>query len=133
MKSTSSSIYLNSKQSESNIFLNTNAKEFSSKEKEHNTASTSIESFKHLNKTNQRLREKGRVYEAIKLHGPTTSRKLAYITGIERSSVCRALFDKLREITPAIKESHIAKCETTGIKVKHYSVIDFILEGGKHG
>ena len=89
--------------------------------------------FKHLNKTNQRLREKGKVYEAIKLHGPTTSRKLAYITGIERSSVCRALFDKLREITPAIKESHIAKCETTGIKVKHYSVIDFILEGGKHG
>jgi hypothetical protein len=114
---------------EDNIFLNTTAKNFSNKEKIHNISLTSIESFVQLNKTNQRILEKTKVYEAIKSNGPVTSRKLSYLTGIERTNVCRSLYDMLREIQPAIKEAFTAKCETTGRKVKYYSVVDFQKNG----
>ena len=98
----------------------------------HNTAETSIESFIKVNNTGLRLVEKQRIFEAIKANQPVTSRKLATITGAERTSVTRSLYDLIHEISPQIKEAFTAKCPVTNRRVKYYTLIDWAKIGGEN-
>lgn len=107
--------------------------------KKHNTASTSRAAFSAINASGQRQREKNIVLEAIKLHQPVTSRKLSKITGIERTNICRSLFDLVHDTPAKVQEFHIAKCEFTGKNVKHYTLAEspgqlplFPPQTGKH-
>ncbi len=97
-------------------------------EKKHNTAETSVESWKAINRDGSRLTEKNKLFEAIRTHGPITSRHLSEITQTERTSVCRALYDLLNEIEPQIKIAYEAKCPVTKRTVQYYSHIDWKLE-----
>jgi len=94
-------------------------------EKSHNTAETSRESFIVLSNEGRLIDQKKAIYQAIADHQPVTSRGLAKITGHERTSVCRSLYDLQNEIAPAIKVAHIDKCEVTGRRVKYYSLISW--------
>jgi len=96
----------------------------------HHTADTSIESFIKINDSGIRLIEKLRIFEAIKANQPVTSRKLATLTGTERTSVTRSLYDLIHEISPQIKEAFTAKCPVTNRRVKYYTLIDWVKIGG---
>lgn len=91
--------------------------------KKHNTASTSRESFKQINKTGLPNKEKSLLLEVIGKHQPVTSRSLVQLTGIERTNITRSLFDLLHDLEPLIKEAFIAPCSITGKNVKHYTLI----------
>jgi hypothetical protein len=91
----------------------------------HNTAITSRESYQELLNTNKLIDQKKAIYQAISIHQPITSRRLSQITGQERSSVCRSLYDLMNEITPSIKECFIGRCPITKRNVKHYSLINW--------
>jgi len=93
--------------------------------KVHNTADTSVESWKYINRDGTRLTEKNKLFEAIRTYGPITSRRLSVVTKCERSSVCRALYDLLNEIEPQIKVAYEAKCPVTKRTVQYYSHIDW--------
>jgi len=95
------------------------------KEKKHNTAETSRETFIALSNEGRLIDQKKTIYQAISDYQPITSRSLANMTGHERSSVCRSLYDLLNEINPSIKVCFVDKCEITGRRVKHYSLIDW--------
>jgi hypothetical protein len=94
-------------------------------EKKHNTASTSRESYQVLLNTNKLIDQKKAIYQAITIHQPVTSRRLAQLTGQERSSVCRSLYDLLNEINPSIRVCFIDRCPKTKRNVKHYSLISW--------
>ena len=93
--------------------------------KKHHTATTQRESFRQLNASGQRMKEKLLIYEAIKQYQPATSRMLCEITGIERTNITRSLFDLIHDTQAEIKEAFIAKCPTTKRKVKYYTLINW--------
>lgn len=100
-------------------------KQYEVNEIKHNAASTSIESYAVVNATGQRLREKEIVLNAIAKHQPITSRALSQITQIERSNICRSIFDLVHDSQPQVKEWQTAKCPITGRRVKTYVLISY--------
>lgn len=89
------------------------------KEKRHNTATTSIEAFKQ-NKVDGKLsRNDEKVLAAIVEHQPVTSRALSTITGIERTSVCGNIYHL--EAKNKIKVGKVEKCPITGKRVRWYA------------
>ena len=111
------------------IPLQFDLKQNENKKISHNTASTSRESFKKLNQSGQRQREKVIVLETIQNHQPVTSRMLSSLTGIERTSATRTLYDLLHDVQPPIKEAFISKCQITKKSVKYYTLINWQKEG----
>ena len=93
--------------------------------KNHNSAVTSLESFKIINETGQRIKEKGKVLDAITRNQPITSRALSKLTGIERTNITRSLFDLVHDTPPLIKEAYTDKCPVTNRRVNYYSLIDW--------
>lgn len=93
--------------------------------KNHNTAITSIESFKALNESGQRLRERAKVLEILTDCQPLTSRSISNILGIERTNITRSLFDLVNETNPRVKVAYIDKCPVTNKKVKWYALKDW--------
>ena len=93
--------------------------------KKHQAAATSIEAFKAVTRSGQRMREKSKVLEAVSLHQPVTSRMISSITGIERSSICRSLYDLIHDSKPQVKEAYTAKCPITNKRVNWYSLVDY--------
>ena len=93
--------------------------------KKHNTAITSRESYKAVNDSGQRGKEKFIVLEAISKCQPTTSRMLSMITGIERGNITRSLFDLVHSTPPQVKEAFLDLCLDTRRKVKHYTLIEW--------
>lgn len=96
-----------------------------SENKVHNTSRTSLESFKIINKTGLRLKERKIVLDAINGSQPITSRRLSKLTGIERTNITRTLFDLVHDTPPRVKEAFIGKCNETGRKVKFYTLIEW--------
>ncbi len=107
------------------IPLQFDLKQDENKQTFHNTAVTSRESFKQLNKSGQRQKEKAIVFEVIQKYQPVTSRMLSQLTGIERTNVTRTLFDLVHETPPQVKEAFISKCQTTKKSVKYYTLINW--------
>ena len=107
------------------IPLQFDLKQNENKEISHNTASTSRQSFKKLNQSGQRQREKAIVLETIQAHQPVTSRMLSTLTCIERTNITRTIFDLIHEIQPQIKIAFIAQCETTRRNVHYYTLINW--------
>jgi hypothetical protein len=91
-----------------------------------NVSETSKETFHDLLNQGKFRDEKKVIFEAVTQHGPITSRQLAKVTGRERSSICRSLYDLLGEMSPQIKEAFIEKCPITQRRVKWYTSIGWI-------
>ncbi len=92
--------------------------------KKHNTADTSRASFKVLNASGQREREWQKVLAALAIHQPATSRMLSKILGIERTNITRSLNDLIE--AKKIKVAFEAPCKTTGKRVKHYTLVNWV-------
>lgn len=93
--------------------------------KKHNTSITSIESYKAIDDTGQRLQEKKIVIDAITQYQPVTSRMLSTITGIERTNITRSLYDLVHDAPSLIKEAFIDKCAVTHKRVKYYTTLEW--------
>lgn len=88
------------------------------KEKKHNTAATSRESFSAYNACGKRLTEREKALAAIAEYQPVTSRQLAKLMQVERCHITRCLFDLMQ--ASKVRVSHTARCPTTGKRVQHY-------------
>lgn len=94
-------------------------------ERQHNAADTSVESFIALCNEGELIREKKECYEAIKIYGPITSRRLAEVTKKERTNITRSIYDLQNEIHPAVKVAFKKKCPVTGKNVRWYVAVDW--------
>ena len=74
--------------------------------------------------------ETRKIYQALaEVKQPKTRRELSKLTGLEISSLCRALWN-LIHYPRTIKISHYAPCKTTGKRVMHFY---FNREGAQDG
>ena len=79
-----------------------------------NIAKTSILSFQELLLSDQLTKEKKTILELIRTNSPTTSRQLAKLSGMERTSVCRCLHDLQKETVPMIIVAGVEPCPISG-------------------
>lgn len=91
----------------------------------HNTAPTSREAFAAVTESGQRLKEKQKVLDTLRVHQPLTSRMLSNLLGIERTNITRSLYDLERETLPPIKVAYTDKCPNTKKRVKYYVLADY--------
>jgi predicted HTH transcriptional regulator len=94
-------------------------------QKKHNTAVTSRAAYQAINESGQRSREKNVVLDCIGKNQPVTSRMISRITGIERTNICRSLFDLIHDSPQEVKEAFIKPCPETSRRVKWYSLPDW--------
>ncbi|HRN56921.1 MAG TPA: hypothetical protein PLL71_10740 [Agriterribacter sp.] len=94
------------------------AKHPENKEKKHNTAATSRESFTAYTASGKRQTEAAKALVIIDAWQPITSRKLAELMQVERCHITRCLFDLQQ--AGKVRVSHVAKCQVTGKRVQHY-------------
>ena len=82
--------------------------------------STKFESLQKINSTGQRIREKELVLEALREHGPATSRQLSRLTHKERSNITRTVKDL--EYDGKVYVAFTKQCPITGRRVQWYDV-----------
>jgi len=93
------------------------------KNKKHKTASTSREAYQRLLKTRTFETQRFIIFEAIQNFEPVTSKTLSEKTGIERTSVSRALNNLVVCDNPQVKTAFKAICPITKKTVKYFSTI----------
>lgn len=93
------------------------------KSKPHRTNQNSIDSYRELKKTGQIELEADKIIKLIAQHQPITIRQLSITSGIEKTNICRCIFD-LKELNK-VKVVYNAKCPITKVTVGWHSLPDF--------
>jgi predicted transcriptional regulator len=88
-----------------------------------NVADTSRECFNQIKKEGQLKKEAEIVLQLISDHQPITSRRISYLTKIERTNITRSLYDL--EAIGRIKHPVTDKCPVTNKRVRFYTLIDW--------
>lgn len=92
--------------------------------KQHKSSENSILAFIDIVSSGLVAKERIIVLNAIARNQPCTSRELAKLTGIERTSITRSL-NGLVNNTELVKEAYTAPCKTTNRPVYYYALADY--------
>lgn len=93
------------------------------KSKPHRTNQNSIDSYKELKKTGKIESEAEKVIRLVSELQPITNRQLTRVSGIERASVCRSLYDLVG--CGKVKVAYNDKCPITNKTVGWYSLPEY--------
>lgn len=96
------------------------------KKKPHQTNQNSIDSYRELKKTGKIEREAEKVTRLVSELQPITNRRLTIVSGLERASVCRSLYDLVG--CGKVKVAFNDKCPITNKTVGWYALPEYEVE-----
>ncbi len=96
------------------------------KKKPHQTSENSIKAYREIRKEGLIDRQADRAIKLLAIHQPITTRRLSQISGIEKTAMCRVLFNAVKAGTVKIAFSDL--CETTKKTVGYYSLSSYKIE-----
>lgn len=90
------------------------------KKKPHQTSENSIKAYREIRKEGLIDRQADRALKILAIYQPITTRRLSQISGIEKTALCRVLFNAVKAGTVKIAYSDL--CETTRRTVGYYTL-----------